>query len=206
MGLALPCPMMSGAVPWQGWNTAWRSPISAEGAMPMPPIRPAVMSERMSPNMFSITMTSKSQGRFTSSSGAGIDIEPVGLDAGMALGGLIEHLAEERERLEHIGLVDAGQAATGPPARLAAFGQAERKLEQPLRGLSRDDQRLARLGVGDDALAHRGEQAFGGFPDHDRDRCRADRRRRSGSARPESAAPGARRHRGRNGSAVRPAA
>ena len=67
VGLALPCPMMSGAVPWQGWNTAWRSPMSADGAMPMPPIRPAVMSERMSPNMFSITMTSKSQGRFTSS-------------------------------------------------------------------------------------------------------------------------------------------
>ena len=34
--------------------------------MPMPPIRPAVMSERMSPNIFSMTMTSKSHGRFTS--------------------------------------------------------------------------------------------------------------------------------------------
>ena len=47
---------------------------------------------------------------------AGIDIEPVGLDAGMALGGLIEHLAEERKRLEHVGLVDAGQ----PPSAARA--------------------------------------------------------------------------------------
>ena len=98
---------------------------------------------------------------------AGIDIEPVGLDLGMPFGGLIEHPAKERKRLEHIGLVDAGQAAIGAPARLAAFGKPERKLEQPLRGLAGDDQRLARLAVGDDALAHRGEQAFGGFPDHD---------------------------------------
>ncbi len=58
--------MMSGAVPWQGWNTAWRSPISADGAMPMPPTRAAVRSDRMSPNMFSITSTSKSQGLRTS--------------------------------------------------------------------------------------------------------------------------------------------
>jgi len=32
---ALSPPMMSGAVPWHGWNTAWRSPMSADGAMPM---------------------------------------------------------------------------------------------------------------------------------------------------------------------------
>ena len=85
----------------------------------------------------------------------------------MAFGRFVEHLAEERERLEHVRLVDAGQAAAHPSARLAAFSQPERKLEQPLRGLAGDDQRLARLVVGDDALAHRGEQAFGGFPDDD---------------------------------------
>ena len=83
----------------------------------------------------------------------------------MAFGGLVEHPAKERERPEHVGLVDAGQAAIGLAARLAAFGEAERKLEQALRGLARDDQRLARLGVGHHALAHRGEQAFGRFAD-----------------------------------------
>ena len=144
----------------------------------------------MSPNMFSVTMTSKSQGRFTSMTRAGIDIDPVGLDVGMALGGLVEHPAEERERPEHIRLVDAGQPAVGAAARLAAFGEAEREFEQPLRGLARDDQRLARLGVGDDALAHRGEQAFGGFPDQDEIDAALHRRRRSGSARPESSRAG----------------
>ena len=58
VGLALPLPAISGALPWQGWNTAWLSPRSAEGAMPMPPINPAPRSDRMSPNMFSVTTTS----------------------------------------------------------------------------------------------------------------------------------------------------
>src|SRR5580704_17228262 len=129
--------------------------------MPMPPIRPAVMSERMSPNMFSMTMTTKSHGRFTS-----IDIKAVRLHVGMAFCGLVEHLTKERKGLEHIGFVDAGQAA-GPAALLAAFGQFEGKLEQPLRGLPGDDQRLARVLMGDDALPHRSEQALGGFTDHD---------------------------------------
>src|SRR5262249_34186442 len=65
VGFALPWPMISGAVPWHGWNTACLSPISADGAMPRPPINPAARSERMSPKMFSITMTSKSHGRRT---------------------------------------------------------------------------------------------------------------------------------------------
>ena len=43
-GLAIPFPAMSGAVPWAGWKTAWASPMSAEGAMPMPPTSPAARS------------------------------------------------------------------------------------------------------------------------------------------------------------------
>jgi len=54
-----------------------------------------------------------------------------------------------------------------PAACFPAFGETKREFEQTLRGFARDHQRLARLGVGDDALAHRGEQALGGFPDHD---------------------------------------
>jgi hypothetical protein len=77
----------------------------------------------------------------------------------------IKHSAKERERPEHVGLVDAGQAAIGLAARLAPFGEAERKLEQALRGLARNHKRLARLGVRHHTLPHRGEQAFGGFPD-----------------------------------------
>ena len=44
------------------------SPMSAEGAKPMPPIRPAPRSDRMSPNMFSVTRTSNSHGRRTMNS------------------------------------------------------------------------------------------------------------------------------------------
>ena len=83
----------------------------------------------------------------------------------MAFGGLVEHLAEEREGPEHVRLVDAGQAAIGLAARLAAFGELEGEFEQPLGGLAGDDEGLARLGLRHDALAHRGEQAFGRFPD-----------------------------------------
>ena len=84
---------------------------------------------------------------------------------GMLRGRLVEQLAEERVGLEGIGLVDAGEPA-GQPARLAALGQAERKLEQPLGGLARDHQGLARLVVRHHALAHRGEHAFGRLADH----------------------------------------
>ena len=86
-GLAMPWPAMSGADPWDGWKTAYRSPMSAEGAMPMPPTRPASRSERMSPNMFSVTITSKRSGRVHQVERGGVDID--------ALGG---HVAEIRPR------------------------------------------------------------------------------------------------------------
>src|ERR1700759_5871637 len=84
----------------------------------------------------------------------------------MTLSRLIEHLAKERESLEDICLVDTGEAAR-PAAFLAALGEVEGKLEQPFRGLARDHQRLASILVGDNALPHRGEQAFGRLPDDD---------------------------------------
>src|SRR5215204_4869003 len=68
VGLAMPRPAISGPVPWLGWNSPCLSPMSAEGAKPMPPTSPAPRSERMSPNRFSIGSTSKSQGRRTRSS------------------------------------------------------------------------------------------------------------------------------------------
>jgi hypothetical protein len=45
--------------------------------------------------------------------------------------------------------------------------QAKRKVEQPLRGLARDEQRLARFALGYHALAHGSEQPLGRFADHD---------------------------------------
>src|SRR5437879_8906773 len=98
--------------------------------MPMPPMRPAVRSERMSPNMFSITMTSKSQPPHQHRR-AGIDVETLGGDAGMAASAFVEDLADEGVSLERVRLVDAGKLA-GPPARLAAFGKAKREFKQTL--------------------------------------------------------------------------
>src|SRR5690348_14286949 len=85
----------------------------------------------------------------------------------MAFCGLVEEPAEEGEGLEHIRLVNAGQPTANTAACLAAFGEAERELEQALGGPARDHHGLARLIFGDNALAHRGEQALGRFPDDD---------------------------------------
>ena len=65
MGFALPCPAMSGAVPCAGWNTAQLSPMSADGAIPMPPTNPAARSDRMSPYMLVARTTSKRDGSRT---------------------------------------------------------------------------------------------------------------------------------------------
>jgi hypothetical protein len=58
--------------------------------------------------MFSVTMTSKSQGRLNQHRRAGIDIQALGLHFRMTLSGLIEHLAKEGEGLEDVRLIDAG--------------------------------------------------------------------------------------------------
>jgi hypothetical protein len=67
-GLAMPWPAISGAEPWigskrEGWHRSGSR--LADGAMPMEPETAAVISERMSPNRFEPTMTSKSRGRST---------------------------------------------------------------------------------------------------------------------------------------------
>ena len=61
----MPRPAMSGADPWMGSNNPPRpfAPSDAEGRSPMEPASIDASSVRMSPNMFSITMTSKSRGR-----------------------------------------------------------------------------------------------------------------------------------------------
>ncbi len=67
-GLALFCPAMSGAEPCTGsYNPThapdgFRSPIDAEGSMPIEPASTAPSSLRMSPNMFSVSTTSKRRG------------------------------------------------------------------------------------------------------------------------------------------------
>ena len=73
IGFAMSRPAMSGADPWMGSYSpnvpcaVVRSPSDADGSIPRLPASTAASSERMSPNRFSVTMTSKSAGRRTSS-------------------------------------------------------------------------------------------------------------------------------------------
>src|SRR5262245_55347474 len=97
---------------------------------------------------------------------AGVDVDVLAADAVVARGLLVKNLAEEREGAKDIGLVDAVHDAAAA-ARLAAGAEAEREVEQALRRLARDHQGLARLIVGDHALAHGGEQTFGRLADDD---------------------------------------
>ena len=65
-GLTLFCPSYFGADPWTGSNIPKSSPIFAPAATPKPPTSWAASSERMSPNKFVVTMTSKDSGRLIS--------------------------------------------------------------------------------------------------------------------------------------------
>ena len=65
-GLATPLPAMSGALPWLGSYKPWLLELSeAEGNMPIEPVSMEASSERMSPNMLPVTMTSNFFGSFT---------------------------------------------------------------------------------------------------------------------------------------------
>ena len=82
-GLATPRPAMSGAEPCTGSNmpgVARRSPSEALGSIPIEPVIIAASSERMSPNMFSVTITSKCAGRRDQLHGGVVDEQMLELD------------------------------------------------------------------------------------------------------------------------------
>jgi hypothetical protein len=63
----VPLPAMSGAEPWMGSYMPLPSASSdADGSMPMEPVSIAAQSDRMSPNMLVVTMTSNCFGARTS--------------------------------------------------------------------------------------------------------------------------------------------
>lgn len=68
MGLAMPLPAMSGALPWTGSKRLGKVPsglMLAEGATPMVPVQAGPRSERMSPNRLLATTTSNQSGCIT---------------------------------------------------------------------------------------------------------------------------------------------
>ena len=63
IGLTTSCPAISGAEPWIGsYRPQVPSPSEEDGTMPMLPVISLASSERMSPNIFSVTMTSNCAG------------------------------------------------------------------------------------------------------------------------------------------------
>ena len=108
-GLAAPVPAMSGAEPWTGSNTPGpSSPSEALGSIPIEPVSIAASSLRMSPNMFSVRITSKWRGAAISCMAA---LSTRRCSSSM-LGNsrrvhVAHHLAPQPAGLEHVGLVDA---------------------------------------------------------------------------------------------------
>jgi len=62
IGFATPLPAMSGALPPLGSYMCTESPSDAEGMRPREPGSTLAASERMSPNMLPVAMTSKNEG------------------------------------------------------------------------------------------------------------------------------------------------
>ncbi len=113
-GLALPVPAMSGAEPCTGSNSPGPEPSPSEalGSIPSEPVSIAASSLRMSPNMFSVRITSNSAGRDTSCIAA--------LSTSMCSSGTsspspdaVDDLAPQPGRLEDVRLVHAGHLRAG---------------------------------------------------------------------------------------------
>ena len=168
VGLAMPWPAMSGAVPWLGWKTACLSPMSAEGAKPMPPIKAgAEVGEDVAEEVLG--------GEDVEVPGAadeverhGVDVVVAGVDVGVAGGGFVEDPAHEGEGAEDVGFVDQGDLALGAAGGPAAAGEVAAEFGEAFGGGAGDDLGVAGFLVVDDlALAAGGEHAFGGFADDD---------------------------------------
>ena len=107
-GLAMPLPAMSGAVPCTASKIAAVAPMFAPGASPSPPTSPEMRSERMSPNRFVVTMTSKRSGLQHELHRHRVDDALLELDAARVLArDLAADVEEESLRvLEDVRLVD----------------------------------------------------------------------------------------------------
>jgi hypothetical protein len=96
-----------------------------------------------------------------------IDVVVIRYDVGKPCRALVENLAEERHRAEHVRLVDAGDASR-VTAPLAALGEAEREVVHALAAPTCDDHRVTRFAIVDHfTAAARREQTLGRFADDD---------------------------------------
>ena len=111
-GWQCPCRRYPGRC--RGWAlySAVESPRLAEANMPREPVICAASSERMSPNMFSVTTTSKSAGRLISCMAVLSTSRSSICNIGVFLfADAVHDLAPHAAGLKHVGLIDAGHLA-----------------------------------------------------------------------------------------------
>ena len=117
-GWRRPLPAMSGAEPWTGSNRPGPSaPRLAEGSIPSEPVSIAASSERMSPNMFSVRITSKRDGSETSCIAALSTSMWSSSTSGYSAATRLDRLAPQARGLEHVRLVDGGHPAAAARPR-----------------------------------------------------------------------------------------
>ncbi len=99
IGLAMPCPAMSGAEPCTGSNSDGncRSGLMLpDGAMPMVPVQAGPRSDRMSPNRLEATTTSNQSGLQHEMRGQDVDVVLVPRHVGIVLRHLLDPLVPVR--------------------------------------------------------------------------------------------------------------
>ncbi len=109
-------PAMSSAEPCTGSYSDLRRPVSstspsdAEGSMPSEPVSIAAVSDSMSPNRLSVTMTSNCFGARTKLHGAVVGVHVVELDIGEFFRADFGHfLAPDQAGFHDVGLLDGHQ-------------------------------------------------------------------------------------------------
>ena len=114
-GLAMSRPAISGAEPCTGSNRPVPSPRLADGRRPSDPTTAPASSERMSPNMFSVRITSNDAGASATAHRARVDIHVVHADVSVIGRHAVHHIPPQSGRLEHVGLVDRHDVAASQP-------------------------------------------------------------------------------------------
>ena len=174
-GFAIPRPAMSGALPCAGWEQA--VPVAEVGGRRHAhaaderggEIREDVPEHVLRHHHVELPRPAHQI------EGGGVDVVVRGLEVRMPGRALVEDLAEEGHRGEHVRLVHAGDPASAT-ARLAPRREPEARVEQALAGGAGDDHGVA----GDPVVLHRplaarGEQALGGLAHDDEIDVRAAR-------------------------------
>ena len=139
-------PARSGADPCTGSKRPAPSPRLADGSSPSDPQTAPASSDRMSPNMFSVSSTSNDAGASASFIAAVSTNSCVSVTPGKSRAISVTTVAPEPRDFEHVGLVDRDEAAAPRSRKL------ERHPRDALDLVARIAQRVhRRLAVGVDA-------------------------------------------------------